>query len=212
MRLGFLLTIPSSVGLMVLAEPIMSVLYQHGRYTAHDAAEAAGALRFYALGLAGYAALKVLVNAFYAVDRRKTPMVVSFIAVLLNLFLNWFFTFHLNWGHRGLAFSTACIATTNFLLLYLLMRQHLGRLDSGMMLHLLLRLVPACAVLAAVCWAGMHFLLSNWATQAFLPKTGSLALVIAAGAAAFFLCATAFGISELREITQAVKRKLLRRV
>jgi len=58
----------------------------------------------------------------------------------------------------------------------------------------------------------MHFLLSNWATQSFLPKTGSLALVIAAGAAAFFLCATALGISELREITQAVKRKLLRRV
>jgi putative peptidoglycan lipid II flippase len=154
----------------------------------------------------------VLVNAFYAVDRRKTPMVVSFIAVLLNLILNWFFTFHLNWGHRGLAFSTACIATTNFLLLYLLMRQHLGRLDSGMMLHLLLRLVPACAVLAAVCWVGLHFLLSNWATAAFLPKAGALALVIAAGAAAFFVCATVLGISELREITQAVKRRLLRRV
>ncbi len=212
MRLGFLLTIPSSVGLMVLAEPIMSVLYQHGKYTAHDAAEAAGALRYYAIGLVGYAALKVLVNAFYAVDRRKTPMVVSFIAVVLNLILNWFFTFHLGWGHRGLAFSTACIATTNFLLLYLLMRQHLGRLDSGMMLHLLLRLAPACAVLAAVCWAGLHYMLSDWATEAFLPKAGALALVIAAGAAAFFVCATALGISELRDITQAVKRRLLRRV
>jgi len=212
MRLGFLLTIPSSVGLMVLAEPIMSVLYQHGKYTAHDAAEAAGALRFYAIGLVGYAALKVLVNAFYAVDRRKTPMVVSFIAVVLNLILNWIFTFHLDWGHRGLAFSTACIATTNFVLLYLLMRRHLGRLDSGLMLHLLLRLVPACAVLAAVCWAGMHYLLFNWATEAFFPKAGALALVIAGGAAAFFVCATALGISELREIAQAVKRRLARRV
>ena len=81
MRLAFLMTIPASVGLMVLAEPIMSVLYQHGRFGAHEAAEAAGALRFYAIGLCGYAALKVLVNAFYAIDRRKTPMVVSFIAV-----------------------------------------------------------------------------------------------------------------------------------
>ena len=81
MRLAFLLTIPASIGLMMLAEPIISVLYQHGRFGAHETAEAAGALRFYAIGLCGYAALKVLVNAFYALDRRKTPMVVSFLAV-----------------------------------------------------------------------------------------------------------------------------------
>ena len=72
---------PSTVGLMMLAEPIISVLYQHGKFDAYQAAQAAGALRFYAIGLAGYAALKVLVNAFYALDRRKTPMLVSFLAV-----------------------------------------------------------------------------------------------------------------------------------
>src|ERR1039457_7266831 len=70
MRLMFLLTIPSTIGLMMLAEPIISVLYQHGKFDAYEAAQAAGALRFYAIGLAGYAALKVLVNAFYALDRR----------------------------------------------------------------------------------------------------------------------------------------------
>ncbi|MDP9064331.1 MAG: murein biosynthesis integral membrane protein MurJ, partial [Pseudomonadota bacterium] len=85
LRLMFLLTIPSTVGLMLLAEPIISVLYQHGKFDAHEASQAGGALRFYAVGLAGYAALKVLVNAFYALDRRKTPMLVSFSAVALNL-------------------------------------------------------------------------------------------------------------------------------
>src|SRR6202007_836557 len=105
MRLAFLMTIPASIGLIVLAEPIISVLYQHGRFGAHATAESAGALRFYALGLCGYAALKVLVNAFYAIDRRKTPMVVSIVAVGLNLALNWIFTLQLGWGHRGLAFS-----------------------------------------------------------------------------------------------------------
>ncbi len=58
MRLMFLLTVPSTIGLMMLAEPIISVLYQHGRFDAHQAAQAGGALRFYAIGLAGYAALK----------------------------------------------------------------------------------------------------------------------------------------------------------
>jgi putative peptidoglycan lipid II flippase len=212
MRLAFLMTIPASIGLIMLADPIMSVLFQHGRFDAHQTAEAAGALRFYALGLCGYAALKVLVNAFYAVDRRKTPMMVSFGAMALNLGLNWLFTLHLGWGHRGLAFSTACIATSNFLILYFLMRSHLGRLDSGLMLRLLVRLTVAACVLAAICWAGMHFLLADWATQAFLPKLISLAVVISVAAAAFFFCATALGITELHEITRAVKRRVLRRV
>ena len=211
MRLGFLLTIPSTIGLIMLADPIMSLLYQHGRYTAADAAEAAGALRFYALGLTGYAALKVLVNAFYAVDRRRTPMVVSFVAVGLNLILNWLFTFHLGWGHRGLAFSTSCIATSNFLLLYLLMRGHLGRLESAAMLRMLAKLVLPSLALVAVCWGGLQLFFTGWPTQGVLPKLGGLAVVISVGAAAFFFCATALGIPELREITQAVKRRLLRR-
>lgn len=211
MRLAFLMTIPASIGLMVLAEPIISVLYQHHRFGAYETAESAGALRFYAIGLCGYAALKVLVNAFYAIDKRKTPMVVSFIAVALNLILNWFFTLHLGGGHRGLAFSTSCIATSNFLILYFLMRHHLGALESGAMLRLLAKLAVASTVLAAICWAGMRFLLADWATQAFLPKLISLAVVISVGAGAFFLCASALGIAELREITHAVKRRLLRR-
>src|SRR5207244_10875196 len=114
MRLAFLMTIPASVGLMVLAEPIISVLYQHGRFGAHETAESAAALRFYAIGLCGYAALKVLVNAFYALDRRRTPMLVRFLAEGLNLRPNWTLTVRFNWGHRGLALSTACVATSNF--------------------------------------------------------------------------------------------------
>jgi putative peptidoglycan lipid II flippase len=85
MRLSFLLTIPATIGLMLLAEPIISVLYQHGKFSAVETAQAAGALRFYAVGLCGYATLKVLINAFYAIDKRKTPMVISFVAVGLNL-------------------------------------------------------------------------------------------------------------------------------
>jgi peptidoglycan biosynthesis protein MviN/MurJ (putative lipid II flippase) len=80
------------------------------------------------------------------------------------------------------------------------------------MLRLLLRLTVASGVLAALCWAGTHYFLADWATQAFLPKLLRLCVVICVGAAAFFICATALGITELREITHAVKRRLLRRV
>jgi len=210
MRLAFLMTIPASVGLMVLAEPIISVLYQHGRFGAYETAESAGALRFYAIGLCGYAALKILVNAFYAIGRRKTPMVVSFLAVALNLALNYIFTRQLGWGHRGLAFSTACVATSNFLILYFLMRAHLGRLESRAMLALLGRVALASLVLFGICWAGDNYLLANWAVQAFWPKCLSLMLVIAVAGAGFFVCANALGIAEVHDIVRALRRRLSR--
>jgi len=212
MRLAFLMTIPASIGLILLADPIMSVLYQHGNFNAYDAAQAAGALEFYALGLCGYAALKVLVNAFYAIDRRKTPMVVSFFAVGLNLGLNWLTTVHFGWGHRGLAFSTACVATTNFLVLYLIMRRHLGRLESAALASLLVKLAGASAVLAAVCWAGNHFLLTHWAGQRFWLRLGALLAVVAAGGTAFFACAAALRIPELGDVSRAVRRRFGRMV
>jgi putative peptidoglycan lipid II flippase len=210
MRLAFLMTIPASIGLMVLAEPIISVLYQHGRFGAYETAESAGALRFYAIGLCGYAALKVLVNAFYALDRRKTPMMVSFVAVALNLVLNWTFTRQLGWGHRGLAFSTACVASSNFLILYFLMRNQLGRLESRLMVTLLAKVALASAALFATCWGGNHLLLADWAVQPFWPKCASLALVIGIGAAAFFLCASALGVGEVHDILAALRRRLRR--
>jgi putative peptidoglycan lipid II flippase len=211
MRLSFLLTVPASIGLIMLAEPIISVLYQHRKFGALEAAQSAGALRYYALGLSGYAALKVLVNAFYALERRKTPMLVSFSAVALNLLLNWIFTRELGWGHRGLALSTACIATSNFLLLYILMRNHLGQLHTGLFVGLLGRLLPGSLVLAAVCWLGNHYLLADWATQPFWPKLASLMLTIAVACAGFLAVTSVSGISELQEILAAVRRRLQRR-
>jgi putative peptidoglycan lipid II flippase len=211
MRLAFLMTIPSTIGLIMLAEPIMSVIYQHGKYDAFQAGEAAGALQFYAIGLSGYAALKILVNAFYALDRRKTPMLVSFSAVALNLVLNWFFTLQLGWGHRGLALSTACIATSNFLILYFLMRRHLSFMETGAMLALFGKLVVAGAALAGVCWLGGHFLLADWATQPFLPKLTYLLVTIVVAGGVFMFVAWALKIPELRDIIAAFERRLRRK-
>ena len=209
-RLAFLMTIPATVGLIVLAEPIVSVLYQHGRFTAYQAHGAAEALQYYALGLIGYASLKVLVNAFYAIDRRKTPMFVSFAAVGLNLLFNWFFTWHLGWGHRGLAFSTACIATTNFIVLFILMRRELGRFHSGALGSLSLRVGLAAGAMAAVCIASTQWLLPGWQATGFWVRLTWLMGTIVVATAVFAVCATVLKVSELTDITAAFKRRLRR--
>jgi len=208
MRLGFLLTVPATAGLMMLAEPIISVLYQHGKFDAAATTEAAGALRFYALGLAGYAALKVLVNAFYALDKRKTPMLVSFFSVALNLLLNWIFTYRLAWGVRGLAFSTGCVATFNFLVLYALMRRHLHGLESARMFALLAKLALATAALVAVCASSSHWLLADWASAHFIVKFAVLIGTVIAGMIAFAGCGVLLRIDELETLLATLKRRL----
>jgi putative peptidoglycan lipid II flippase len=210
LRLAFLLTVPSTIGLAMLAGPIISVLYQHGRFSAWDAAQAAGALRCYAVGLCGYAALKVLVNAFYALDQRKTPMLVSFLAVGLNLLCNWLFTFHLGWGHRGLAFSTGLVASCNFLLLYALMRRHLRRLETVRLCAMLVKVALASGALVAVCAGSTQWLLADWAHAAFLPKLAALMATVLAGIAAFVAAGIALRIEELQELLQALRRRIVR--
>src|ERR1700730_6579677 len=210
MRLAFLLTIPSAIGLAMLAAPIISVIYQHGRFTAEMTRQTAGALQFYAIGLVAYAVLKVLTPAFYAIGKRNTPMVVSFLAIGANLFLNWLFTFRLGWGHRGLAFSTSLVATVNFLLLYGLMRRHTRKLETRRMLAGLGKICVAGVLLALVCWAANYWWLDAWERLRFLEKLCAMLIAIAVGATAFFGAAFLLRVDEVQDVVELIRRRLRR--
>ncbi len=209
MRLAFLLTIPSMLGLIMLARPIIGIIYQHGRFTRHMTEETAGALQFYALGLVAYSALKVLTPAFYAIDKRHTPMVVSFFAIGTNLALNWLFTFRLGLGHRGLALATSLVAITNFLFLYTMMRRYTGRLETGMLLKLLGKIIVAGFLLALVCWLANSFFFEQPSRQ--WVRVIEVLVTIATAAAVFFTTAWALGVPEISETLDIIRRRLARR-
>ncbi|MEI8342273.1 MAG: murein biosynthesis integral membrane protein MurJ, partial [Verrucomicrobiota bacterium] len=209
MRLAFLLTVPASIGLIMLARPIMSVVYEHGNVTSLQVEKMAEALQLYAIGLAAYSVMKVLVPAFYAIDRRKTPMIVSFLAIGTNLLMNWIFTFQLGWGHRGLAFSTSLVATINFLILYALMHQHAKGLETRRMFVCLGKIAVAGVLLALVCWLGNS--LAAWGRMNLIVKVGALVLTIATAAGVFFGTALALRIEEIQDVQRLVARKLGRR-
>jgi len=207
MRLVFILTLPASVGLWMLAEPILSVIYQRGKVTPNDIEQAAAALRFYAVGLAAYAGIKVLAPAFYALGKRNTPMMVSFFAVALNFTLNSVFT-NMGWGHRGLAFSTGIVALTNFILLYWLMRRETKLLETKKLITTLVKVFLAADALAAVCWFFQKTVLIHWAKMNFPIRCASLGLTIAAATAAFVFIAWLLRLREMNDILDVVKRKL----
>lgn len=211
LRLAFFLTAPAAIGLICLAGPIISLLYQHGKFTAQAAAQTAGALQFYAIGLTAYSGIKVLAPAFYALDARKTPMIVSFIAIGTNIVLNCIFTYWLGWGHRGLAFSTSITATINFGLLYVLMRRRTQRMETSAFAAMFVRLAIAGMALAAVCMLGQRYLLADFSRAHLLAQCTRLGTVIAAGAAVFFGACHLLRIEEMRDAVDLVARKIRRR-
>ena len=210
LRLVMLLTIPSAIGLMILAEPIISLIYEHGRFTAASTLQTAAALRFYAGGLVGYAAIKVLAPAFYALDKRYLPMIVSFLSIAENFALNYLFTFYLGWGHSGLAMSTCLVALTDFALLYFMMRRYAGSLETGTFLKTVGKLLVAGAALAAICWAAVEFYLGTGSHLSILPKFIGVMVTVGLGGTAFFASAYLLRVAELRDVVTLMQRRLRR--
>jgi putative peptidoglycan lipid II flippase len=210
LRLVTLLTIPAAIGLIMLAEPIIGMLYQHGRFTFDATRQTAAALQFYAIGLAAYSAIKVLAPAFYAIDRRYLPMTVSVFSIGLNFVLNWFFMFKVHLGHRGLALSTSLVALTNFVLLYVLMRRHAGRLETAQLLKTLGKIFAAGAVLAFICWLAAQFFFARMPLSLW-EEALELLMTIAVGAGVFFAVAYLLGVDEVRDVVDLVRRRFVRR-
>jgi putative peptidoglycan lipid II flippase len=157
LELVALLCVPAAAGLAWFGVPVIGLIYEHGRFTAADTAAAAQALAGYAVGLAGYAGVKVLAPAFYALNDVRTPMRVSVLSIVVNLALNWLFVRVLGFGAVGLALSTSAVALANCAILLVVLRWRLGPLGGGLGLALArigvataLMLVAALAVDATV--------------------------------------------------------------
>ena len=209
-RLVVLLTVPAAIGLILLAEPIIAVIYQHGRFTAEATRQTAAALQFYAIGLAAYSAVKVLAPAFYALDRRYLPMIVSIFSIAVNFLLSWFFMIKVGLGHRGLALSTSLVALINFLLLYIMMRKYAGPLETSALFALLGKLAIPVALLAGVCWVALGTIFQTGAHLPELQRIFGLLLVIAIAVAVFFGSAFLFRVDEVRDVVDLVRQKLVR--
>jgi putative peptidoglycan lipid II flippase len=198
------------LGLVLLADPIVSVLYERGRFDAVDRLQTAAALRAYGYGLLAYAWLKVLQPAFYAIDKRWFPMLVSFLALALNLGFNYLFVFVFRWGHESLALTTSITATVNFLLLFFAMRKFAGDLGTGALIVLFLKLAVAGAVMAGVCFAANRWFFADLANTALVLKIALLGATICIASLVYFGCAKLLRIPEAEEALGMIIRRLRR--
>lgn len=120
LRWVLMIGLPATVGLMVLAEPLMSTLFQYDEFGSRDVVMAGRSLMTYSLGLTGFIAVKILASGFNARHDLHTPVRHGIYAMLANLLLGLLFVYPLatlDWGHAGLALATALAALFNALLL-----------------------------------------------------------------------------------------------
>lgn len=128
LRMMLMLNVPATAGLMVLAAPIVRLIFERGRFADADTAATAAALVCYAPGLIGYSAVKLVSPAFYALGNSRIPVIASAVSVAFNVAINLILVRSL--GHRGLALGTAAAALVNAGLLLVLIRSRLGGLEG----------------------------------------------------------------------------------
>ncbi len=194
LTLMLMLNVPATVGMVVLATPIVRVIFERAAFTPADTLATAAALQFYALGLIGYSIVRITSPVFYAVGQNRTPVLVSVATVLANALLNIALVRVM--GYRGLALGTSIAALFNAALLMFFLRRRLNGIDGGRVTGSLGRIVIASAAMGAAA-VGVEAAAAAW-----LPGNGLLVQVVrlsATIAAAIGVLAAAAYVLRIRE-------------
>ncbi len=145
--LMLVLNIPATVGLIVLAVPIVSLIFEHGRFTPADTAATARALQLYALGLVAYSVVRIVSPAFYALRLARIPVTASIASVAVNIAVNVALVRVM--GYAGLALGTSIAAMVNAALQVFLLRRHLGGIEGRQLTMTFLKILAAGLAMGA---------------------------------------------------------------
>lgn len=207
----FLLTLPSSVGLIVLGKSIIGAIYQGGRFQLYDTQQTAVALSCYAIGLAGYAALKVLGPAFYALGDARTPMYVSLASIAINYGTAVAMIRYSGLGHAGLAVSTSAVALFGFLVLFEILRRRIGGVYGRALTSVIIKVSAASLVMAGVVWLSTNGM-ERWLGVTQLDRLADIAVSIPLGLFAYYVVCKAVGVNELDMAIRGFSAPILRRL
>jgi putative peptidoglycan lipid II flippase len=200
-RIVSFITIPAALGLMIMREPIIRVLFQHGHFVAESTRLTARALLYYSTGLPAFAAVKLIVPAFYSTQDTKTPVKVAAFALVLNIALNTLFllVFFRRFQNGGPALATALAGYFNFLTLLAIFRWRHGRMGTIEIIHSILRISAAAAVMGVACWLGVRYTLFTTHARFLVQLSVFTGLIV--GATVFYLAlAWLFRCHELEEV------------
>jgi putative peptidoglycan lipid II flippase len=207
----FLLTLPSSIGLMVLGNTMIGAIYQGGKFQAFDTEQTALALSCYAVGLAGYSALKVLNPAFYALHDARTPMIISLISIAVNYATASALLRGTGLGHAGLALSTSAVAIFGAVALFAILRKRIGGIHGRALLNSIWKITLASTVMGGAVWLSSREI-ESWLGPARLGRLVDLGISIPIGLIVFYGACRWLRVAELDLATRSLAGPIMRRL
>lgn len=179
LSLVFALTLPATAWFILLSEPIIRLIFERGAFTAFDTIATAKTLNYFSIGLFAYSANKVLVPAFYALDKTKYPVIASFIAVGFNIII---VTYTIEtFRHLAIAFSTSCTMLINFIFLMTVLYKSMGGYPLKKLLVDLVKIGTGCAGLSVIVILLQPLVASFLMGGIWLQATGLILLGLASG-------------------------------
>ncbi|TFE68857.1 murein biosynthesis integral membrane protein MurJ [Methylacidiphilum sp. Yel] len=209
LRLAFFLTLPAAMGLIFLSDQIIALIYQHGRFLHSDTMQTAYALKAYAIGLTGYAGIKVINPCFSALNKPQIPLRVTLIGIGINLVSNFILVKLFSFGHVGLALTTSLVSLLNFLQLSYLIGKYIefGRLKNWL---LFLFKIGLCALCCGGSALFVALQLQHKLGQSFLSLLVSTLLSIGFAILIYFFSTVGMGIEEGKTFLRFLFQKISR--
>nr|WP_152814552.1 murein biosynthesis integral membrane protein MurJ [Vibrio antiquarius] len=183
-RMVILLGLPAMLGLMVLAKPMLMVLFMRGEFSPQDVHQASLSLFAYASGLLNFMLIKVLAPGYYSRQDTKTPVKYGIIAMVTNMVFNAIFAYF--YGYVGLAIATALSAFVNMALLY--RGLHIAgvyQITKRTVFFIIRLVIAGAAMVAAILWQLED--MSVWLDWSFAHRSGVLGMLIALGAVVYLV-------------------------
>ena len=204
----FALTLPATAGLIILAEPIIRLIFEHGAFTSVDTIATAQTLSLYAIGLFAYSANKILVPAFYALDKTQYPVIASFLAIICNIvIIN--FTIE-QFQHLAIALSTSCTMLINFVFLMAILYKKLEGYSLPYLLQGLAKIVVATTALSALLVFSLPYC-ASWLKGNIIQQTTALFLLITVAAVLYATILHMLKLSEMNIISEKLRSRLFRK-
>jgi putative peptidoglycan lipid II flippase len=208
-RSTIFITIPSAIAFMVIGEPIVRLLFEHGQWTADATAATAKILFFYSIGMFAQAALMVITRSFYAINDTKTPVYVGFASIFLNLILNW--TLMKLMGGAGLALAFSLISIFNMTVLLILLRNKVERIQGKQLLTSFIKTALAGLVMALITFATAWGFAKVIGIQTLVLQGVQVLLALIIGGGGYFLMGIFLKMEETETVVGILKRKFGRK-
>lgn len=193
----FFIMCPTTAILLLLAGPIIRVLFERGAFDAHSTAITSGTLAFYAVGMFSFSGIKILVTAFHSLQDTRTPVIVAGACLLLNATLNFILMVPLKVG--GIALATSIAATVDFLILFYILNRRFNGFGGGLLAYFGKVVVVSLIVAGWEYWA--------WTKAAFGPEWVKLILVGSSGFALYFMLCLLVKVEQAVNIWKWISRR-----